>query len=148
MSWPEKTSPTLDASEKRTLGEGVFKKCDGCGATVTTVDMAANFEVCPACSHHHNLKGAGRLCSTTVSSRAGTGSSHRHFAFSDGKPYPERIKLAEKRASRKSRSIGALASMAADRLRRVQLPVHGRQHGLRRRRDTRMFERATEPSCR
>ncbi len=44
MSWPEKTAPTLDASEKRTLGEGVFKKCDGCGATLTSGELAAVFD--------------------------------------------------------------------------------------------------------
>ena len=151
MSWPEKTSPTLDASEKRTLGEGVFKKCDGCGATVTTVDMAANFEVCPACSHHHNLKVEGwrrLLLDDGELTRWDDGLVPTDpLTFSDGKPYPERIKLAEKRALTKesveigrarldSREIaygafnfqfmgGSMGSVAGEKI-------------------TRMFERATE----
>ena len=49
MSWPEKTSPTIDASEKRSIGKGVFRKCDGCGSMYPGEDLSKNHEVCPAC---------------------------------------------------------------------------------------------------
>ena len=35
MVWPEKNVPTTDFSEKRSLGVGVFRRCDGCGETLT-----------------------------------------------------------------------------------------------------------------
>jgi len=35
MSFPTRKPADYDASEKRTLGKGVFQKCDGCGETVT-----------------------------------------------------------------------------------------------------------------
>jgi acetyl-CoA carboxylase carboxyl transferase subunit beta len=55
MGWPDKTVPTTDASEKRTLGQGVFVLCKGCGATLETEELAERFEVCPHCGHHHPL---------------------------------------------------------------------------------------------
>ncbi len=58
MSWPEKTAPSTDASEKRTLGEGVFKKCRGCGATLASELLEESFAVCPRCGHHHTLAAA------------------------------------------------------------------------------------------
>ncbi len=119
MSWPEKTSPSLDASEKRTLGEGVFKKCDGCGATVTAADFALSFEVCPVCDHHHPLKidGWRRLLLDDGALEVWDAelSPGDPLGFSDGKSYPERIKLAEKRAgSRESVEIGRGAMLGLE----------------------------------
>jgi hypothetical protein len=34
MNWPEKTSRPPTRSEKRTIGAGVFRKCDGCAETI------------------------------------------------------------------------------------------------------------------
>src|SRR5580704_2127797 len=59
MVWPEKNLPTIDGSEKRSLGVGVFRLCDGCGETLTAGDLAAAFEVCPRCDHHHKLGAEG-----------------------------------------------------------------------------------------
>jgi Fe-S-cluster-containing dehydrogenase component len=35
MPWPKKKPGGLDASEKTSLGKGVFRKCDGCGDCMT-----------------------------------------------------------------------------------------------------------------
>ncbi len=51
----DKTPPSVEGSEKRTLGEGVFRKCEGCGETVRADEFAHNYEVCPACGLHHRL---------------------------------------------------------------------------------------------
>lgn len=58
MPWPDKTAPTTDASEKRTLGKGVFRRCDDCGHTTTAEELAASFEVCRHCGCHHRLSPA------------------------------------------------------------------------------------------
>ncbi len=55
MSWFSKTRATLDASEKRTIGRGVFRRCDECGATLRAEEFTENLEVCPQCSHHYPL---------------------------------------------------------------------------------------------
>lgn len=57
--WPEKTPPTTDGHEKRTLGAGVFRLCDGCGQTLASTELAAMFEVCPHCAYHHRLDTTG-----------------------------------------------------------------------------------------
>ncbi|NUP09395.1 MAG: acetyl-CoA carboxylase, carboxyltransferase subunit beta [Polyangiaceae bacterium] len=105
MSWPEKTAPSLDASEKRTIGAGIFRKCDGCAATITAADLAANFEVCPACGHHHILAVDGwrklllddGLVETWDDALVPTDP----LGFTDGKSYPDRVVAAQKRASSK-----------------------------------------------
>ncbi len=118
MSWPEKTSPTLDASEKRTLGEGIFRKCDGCGATVPSADLAANYEVCPACGHHHLLGLAGWIRLLLDEGKIDAWDSDLipsdPLSFSDGKPYAERVVAATKRAKTKE-SIVTGAAMIEQR---------------------------------
>ena len=111
MSWPEKTAPTTDASEKRSIGQGVFKKCDGCAATMLATELAAAFEVCPSCGHHHLLSADGwrRLLldgGELAVWDAGLEPTDP-LRFSDGKSYKDRIVAAQKRASaRESVEIG------------------------------------------
>ncbi len=50
-----KTKATVEGSEKKTLGKGVFRRCDNCGATVRAEEFTANLEVCPECGHHYRL---------------------------------------------------------------------------------------------
>jgi acetyl-CoA carboxylase carboxyl transferase subunit beta len=57
VEWPTKKPNELDASEKKSFGKGVFRKCDGCSATIPAEAMHANFEVCPECGKHHKLSG-------------------------------------------------------------------------------------------
>ncbi len=111
MSWPEKTSPTIDASEKRSIGKGVFRKCDGCGSMYPGEDLSKNHEVCPACGHHHALSAEGwrRLLLDPSSFEAWDAglSPTDPLEFSDGKGYRDRIAAAQKRAgSRESVDIG------------------------------------------
>jgi acetyl-CoA carboxylase carboxyl transferase subunit beta len=50
-----KKKPVGDASEKKSLGRGVFRRCDGCAETLKAEDFTANLEVCPKCGHHYRL---------------------------------------------------------------------------------------------
>ncbi len=101
MSWPEKTAPTTDASEKRTLGQGLFRKCSGCGETVTAENLALNFEVCPHCEHHHRLASDGwrrLVCDDGAIEPWGTGLRPTDpLGFSDGKTYTDRIAASQKK---------------------------------------------------
>lgn len=103
MPWPvRKPASALDASSKRTLGKGIFRKCDGCSATLTAEAMAKNFEVCPECGQHHKL-GARRWRELLLDAGA-LDEWDAHLApadplgFTDGKPYAERIVAAQKSA--------------------------------------------------
>jgi acetyl-CoA carboxylase carboxyl transferase subunit beta len=99
VAWPGKTSPTTDASEKVTLGEGVFKKCAGCGATVTAEELEESFEVCASCGHHHRMP-ASRwrrlVCDDGVVEHWDGGLAPADpLGFSDGKPYADRIAASQ-----------------------------------------------------
>ena len=108
MAWPEKNHPTHDASEKRTLGAGVFRRCDGCGATLTAGELAASFEVCGQCGHHHRLENEGWRRLLLDDGELEQWDDHLSPAdplqFSDGRPYRERVVVAQK----KSRSHEAI----------------------------------------
>src|SRR5271154_5412396 len=102
MDWPEKKSPELDAAEKKTLGKGVFRKCDGCGETLASDAFADSFEVCPLCGQHHKLSAAGWR--RPLRGDGGVEEGHRLWRpadpleFVDGRTYPERIAAAQKSA--------------------------------------------------
>ena len=55
MGWFSKTRPEQDASEKRTLGAGVFRRCKECGVQLIAEEFTSNLEVCPSCQHHYPL---------------------------------------------------------------------------------------------
>ena len=61
MTFPTRKPADYDASEKRSIGKGLFRKCDGCGQTLSAEQMIANFEVCPLCQQHHQIGLAAQL---------------------------------------------------------------------------------------
>jgi acetyl-CoA carboxylase carboxyl transferase subunit beta len=99
MSWPEKKPPESDAAGKKTLGKGVFRKCDGCGETLPSDAFAANFEVCPQCGKHHKLGAAGWRELLLDDGALEEWDAHLQPAdpleFVDGKTYPQRIAAAQ-----------------------------------------------------
>jgi len=93
-----KTKAGVDASEKKTLGEGLFRKCDACGDAVKKEDFESNLEVCPACGFHFHLtaeqwihlladEGSWAALDTELSAA-------NPLKFVDSKPYPERVEAA------------------------------------------------------
>ena len=112
MAWPEKTAPTTPGSEKRTIGEGVFRLCEGCGATLTVEELAASFEVCPRCGHHHRLDPEGwrrLLCDEGALDEWDAGLEPVDpLEFSDGRSYRERLRTTQdKTGAREAIVIGA-----------------------------------------
>ena len=55
MDWPTRKPSELDASEKKSVAKGIFRKCNGCGLTLPAEAFYATFEVCPDCGQHHKL---------------------------------------------------------------------------------------------
>jgi acetyl-CoA carboxylase carboxyl transferase subunit beta len=97
-----KRKATKDASEKVTLGRGVFRRCDGCGETLKAEEFATNLEVCPRCDHHYKLS-----AEAWVDLLLDPGSSEEHdteiaptdpLGFVDSKPYAERLVASRKKA--------------------------------------------------
>ncbi len=100
MVWPEKKAPESDAADKKTLGKGVFRKCDACGETLPSDAFAANFEVCPQCGRHHKLGAAGWRKLLLDDGRLEEWDAHLEatdpLEFVDGRTYPERLASARR----------------------------------------------------
>jgi acetyl-CoA carboxylase carboxyl transferase subunit beta len=101
MAWPEKQTPTTDASEKVSFGAGVFRRCDGCGETLATAELAHAFEVCPLCGQHHRLDSDGwrklLLDDGALEEWDTTLEPLDPLEFSDGKSYRDRVAIAQKK---------------------------------------------------
>lgn len=100
MPWPDKKPAGLDASEKTSFGKGVFRKCDGCGETLTAEALEQNFEVCPQCGRHHKLGAAGWRALILDDGKLEEWDAHLEptdpLGFTDGKSYPDRVKTSQK----------------------------------------------------
>jgi acetyl-CoA carboxylase carboxyl transferase subunit beta len=101
MAWFGKTRAGVDASEKRTLGRGIFRKCEVCNVTLRAEDFTENHEVCPECGHHYRLSGEA-----WVDVLLDPGSFEEHdlglvsgdpLEFRDERRYPERVEATRKR---------------------------------------------------
>ncbi len=93
-----KTKAGVDASEKKTLGEGLFRKCESCGDAVKKEDFERNLQVCPACGAHFHLS-AEQWIDLLVDEGTWTALDTGLVAadplqFVDSKAYPERVEAA------------------------------------------------------
>jgi len=93
-----KTKAGVDASEKKTLGEGLFRKCDACGDAFKKEDFERNLEVCPACGFHFHLTAeqwvdllADDGSWTALDTELSAGDP---LGFVDSKAYPDRVEAA------------------------------------------------------
>src|SRR5882757_3747483 len=98
MAWPTKNPP--QAEGKKTLGKGVFRKCDGCGETHPAQSLIDRFEVCPSCGHHHRLGVRGWRELLLDDGALEPWDDHLRptdpLGFSDGKRYQDRLAAAQK----------------------------------------------------
>jgi acetyl-CoA carboxylase carboxyl transferase subunit beta len=65
MSWLQKLLPPKinrsDSAAKKTVPEGLWSKCQGCGTVLYSTDLEQNAQVCPKCDHHHRISARARL---------------------------------------------------------------------------------------
>jgi acetyl-CoA carboxylase carboxyl transferase subunit beta len=105
VSWPEKKPPESDAAGKKTIGKGVFRKCDKCDETLPADAFAANFEVCPQCGAHHRLSANGWRRLLLDDAHLDEWDAHLEprdpLEFADDKTYPERVAAAQKSSKAK-----------------------------------------------
>ncbi len=96
-----KTKADVDASEKKTLGRGVFRKCEECNVTLRAEDFTSNHEVCPECGHHDRLSGEAwieLLVDPGSFVELDTGIvSKDPLKFTDSKRYPDRLLATRKK---------------------------------------------------
>ncbi len=100
--WFGRNKASVDASEKKTLGRGIFRNCDSCSSTHLAEDFTANLEVCPTCGHHYPLSGEGwaayLLDPGSFDERDAGLRAKDPLGFNDAKPYPERVRATIKKS--------------------------------------------------
>lgn len=105
MSWLKKLMPSgirteTGASKRRSVPEGLWEKCDRCGAVLYRPELEENLEVCPKCSFHMPIRARVRLAAlldagSTTEIAAELGPTDV-LKFRDQKKYSDRIKAAQK----------------------------------------------------
>jgi acetyl-CoA carboxylase carboxyl transferase subunit beta len=101
MSWLQKLlPPKIKRAEgaKKSIPEGLWRKCPSCEAVLYATDLEQNLNVCPKCGHHHRLKARERLdLLLDPEGRFEIGSEViplDALKFKDSKRYPDRLAAA------------------------------------------------------
>jgi acetyl-CoA carboxylase carboxyl transferase subunit beta len=101
VSWLQKLlPPKIKRAEgtKKSIPEGLWRKCPSCEAVLYATDLAQNLNVCPKCGHHHRLKARERLdVLLDPEGRDEIGAEVvplDALKFKDSKRYPERLAAA------------------------------------------------------
>ncbi len=106
MSWLSKLMPSGirtqggAAKSKRSVPEGLWEKCDRCGAVLYRPELEENLEVCPKCNFHMVIRARARLAAlfdpgSTTEVGAALGPVDA-LKFKDQKKYADRIKASQK----------------------------------------------------
>jgi len=87
--------------EAKRVPEGVWMRCDGCGATLFRKQVERNLGVCPECNHHMPVTASERirqlLDQDTFESWFSDLQPADPLGFDDRRPYPERVKAEQAR---------------------------------------------------
>jgi acetyl-CoA carboxylase carboxyl transferase subunit beta len=150
VTLPVKNPAQARPGEKRSLGQGLFRKCEGCSAVFTLEQLAESWQVCPACAYHHAL-GPDEwrrllLDDGTLEHWDEHVQPNDPLGFNDGKRYAERLERS-KRVTAHSEAVEAGAGMLEGR--RIAYGcfifsfMGGSMGSVVGERVTRLFERAT-----
>ena len=103
MSWFGKLLPSkirTEARNKKSIPEGLWKKCNDCGAVLYGTELERNINVCPKCGYHMRINARTRLQAfLDAEPRYEIGDELEPvdaLKFKDSKKYKERIAIAQK----------------------------------------------------
>lgn len=112
MSWLSKLMPKrirTQGGDKRKVPEGLWGKCDGCGAVLYQPELEANAQVCPKCSYHMPIGARERIrrlldegTGTEIAAELGPTDA---LGFKDSKKYKDRIVSAQKQTGERDALI-------------------------------------------
>ncbi len=112
MSWYEKLVPSrirTDGRNKHQIPEGLWSKCEECGAVLYRVELERNLRVCPKCGHHMPLGARQRLQGfLDENDRVEIGDDIEpidFLKFKDGRKYKDRLLQAQKACNEKDALI-------------------------------------------
>jgi len=108
LSWYEKLMPSrirTEGNNKRNVPEGLWDKCEECGAILYRAELERNLNVCPKCGHHRRIGARKRLDMFLDSSpRDELGADLQpidFLRFRDEKKYKDRLNAAQKATGEK-----------------------------------------------
>lgn len=125
MSWLSKLMPSGIRTEagaakknKRSVPEGLWEKCDRCGAVLYRPELEENLEVCPKCNFHMAIRARARLAAlfdpgSTQEIGAALGPVDA-LKFKDQKKYADRIKASQKSSGERD-ALVALQGLLKER---------------------------------
>ncbi|WP_165249203.1 acetyl-CoA carboxylase, carboxyltransferase subunit beta [Paludisphaera soli] len=95
--------------EAKRVPEGVWMRCDGCGATLFRKQVEQNLSVCPECNHHMPLTAVERirqlLDEDTFEDWFPDLLPADPLEFDDRRPYPERVRAEQARTGLKEAAL-------------------------------------------
>lgn len=107
MSWIERilNKNSTTPSQKSTIPEGVWTKCESCGQVLYGAELERNLAVCPKCDHHMRLSARDRLNYFLDSDSGVELASELEpkdiLKFKDSKKYKDRLSAAQKQTDEK-----------------------------------------------
>ena len=119
MSWfdrllPPKIKVTAVLS-KKSVPEGLWRKCDGCAAVLYGTELERNLNVCPKCSHHMRIPARTRLkafLDDDIFQEIGAGLQPLdHLKFRDTKRYRDRLAEARKASGESEALVAASGTL-------------------------------------
>ena len=112
MSWLQKLMPArirTEGGNKRNVPEGLWEKCEKCGAVLYGPELERNLEVCPKCGHHRPIGARKRLEGfldpDSMTEIAAELAPTDVLKFRDSKKYVDRIKSTQKATGEKDALI-------------------------------------------
>ena len=112
MNWLQKLVTPRARSATTSKGkvpEGLWEKCDGCGAVLYRPELEASLMVCPKCGHHHAIRARQRL-GAFLDEHSGKElfanlEAIDPLKFRDSKKYKDRLVAAQKKTGEKDALI-------------------------------------------
>jgi acetyl-CoA carboxylase carboxyl transferase subunit beta len=140
-------------TKKRGVPEGLWRKCEGCSATVYWPEVQKKLNVCPRCDYHFYVSALDRIAQVLDDGTFVAWDDHLRstdpLEFKDRKRYSERLLAEQKRTGLPDAAITGTGMIRA---RRVALGVTdssfimGSMGSVVGERLTRLIEKATEQS--
>jgi acetyl-CoA carboxylase carboxyl transferase subunit beta len=92
----QKADPAIQTQQEREIADGLWTKCDACGAIAYSKDLKANQMVCLECTHHRRVTGDERVAQLIDGGTWGSFDDHilptDPLKFVHRKPYIDQIK--------------------------------------------------------
>ncbi len=109
MSWldqiPQKIKRVVGVENKKSIPEGLWRKCDSCLSVLYNKDLEENANVCPECGHHNRITARVRLdLLLDPENQVEIGGNVQPIdplKFKDSKAYTQRVKDSQKATGEK-----------------------------------------------